>query len=118
MEMSARDLQPAGTRLVIPDYPATKGIINHKYIPKTGSLDEADVSYFTFWPHYSESGMTVERVLTGTGAFSFAQASWQELPTLCTVINRLGGFPVEEIVGSELVEASGQGSIANAQIIC
>jgi hypothetical protein len=116
-QLSIAHLEEHEQPLVIPGYPQTSGIINYKYMPRTGKLNEADVSCFTFWEHYSDSGMTVDKVYIGDADFAFRTSRWEDLPTLCTVVNRLADLPVNEIVLAELVEARGQGTIGNARII-
>lgn len=91
------------------------GTLNYKYIPKTGHRGEADVACVTYWPQFESQN--VEKILIGKGSFRMPEASWEDLPTMHHVVNRIGKLPVREILSSTLVFGRGQGDVANMQIL-
>ena len=89
-----------------PDAPAP--MMFQKYVPRTGALHEADVSYPTVAapdgpaPH-------IHAVESGQGRFSFHRASWEEMPTQYPIVNALAGLPLHDFGPATLVRSSGGG---------
>ncbi|MBN9063357.1 MAG: acetoacetate decarboxylase family protein [Rhizobiales bacterium] len=91
------------------------GTINHKLIPRSGQRGAFDASYLTYWPQFD--ARNVEKSLAGKGSFRFNKATWEQLPTMHHVVNRLAELPVKKMVGCEYVEGSGQGDVSNIEIL-
>jgi len=92
-----------------------EGTLNHKFVPRTGSPGEADVSYIAFWPEFSVS--KIDSVTPGKGTFRFNKATWEQLPTMHHVINALADLPIHEIVACDFTVGSGQGAVSNMEIL-
>jgi len=79
-----------------------------KYIPKTEEWGQADVYYPTLSVagHYTMGVKTVERQV-GNGTVQFHKAEWEELPTLCQIVNTIAGLEIREYVGASKVKVVG-----------
>lgn len=88
------DLQDAS---ILPTEP--RGMFHYKYIPKTGSLSEAEVVKLgydssTLNAAGYEQPVPVARK-NGRGSMSFISARWEDLPLMYPVVNALAALPVE-----------------------
>jgi len=79
-----------------------------KYIPKTEDWDEADVMYpvLSLRGHYTEGIQILERQV-GHGTVEFHKAEWEELPTLCTIVNTIADLEKRKYVGATKVKSLG-----------
>ena len=72
------------------------GLIGHKYIPKTGSWDEADADYLTLTPLPGESNLRDPQpfptVRAGSGTVVFNPPQWQDMPTQYHIIRQLAAL--------------------------
>jgi len=112
------EFQAEGSVAALPELPGkaeVRGTLNHKYIPKSGHRGQCDVDYFTYWPEFEVQN--VRNILVGRGQFRFNPATWEQLPTMHHVVNRLAELPVRQILSSTLVFGSGQGAVANLEIL-
>ena len=90
-----------------PDAPTEilKGDFYYKYIPKTGT-QEADVSY----PVLNTGGRppTIRQAWRGEGRVEFHKATWEQLPTMQHVINRLAELEIKEYRGGIVLDTTGE----------
>lgn len=93
-----------------------EGIVVHKYIPRTGSRGEADADYLTFSPAKTDKSRVFKR-LCGQGRVSVNPASWQELPTLCHVVNRLARIDMSEVIWAGLSFTEGGTDLGDQSIL-
>jgi hypothetical protein len=98
---SMADIGKANSLLTNPE----NGFFHYKYIPKTGSLTEADAEYMTFLPCApaapalkqipSDSCMQV-----GSGRIQWTRPSWKDMPTQCRIVQKLYDLPILRIAGA------------------
>ncbi|WP_460072983.1 acetoacetate decarboxylase family protein [Streptomyces sp. YKOK-I1] len=70
-------------------------VFTHRYLPRVGSLEEADISYLTYDHRRPPEGHPVPQVRyrgVADGSFEFKPASWQQIPFQYPVINALAGI--------------------------
>ena len=79
------------------------GDFYYKYIPKTGS-QEADVSY----PVLNTGGRppTIRQAWRGDGRVEFHRATWEQLPTMEHVINKLADLEIKEYRGGFITDTT------------
>ncbi|KAH8423740.1 putative salicylate hydroxylase [Aspergillus melleus] len=97
------------------------GIFVHRYLPKVGRdcKGEPEAEYPVFVPHAEESKWVPSKVTrvrrTKKAGFQIDGLSWDLLPTLHHVIDRLGEIPVDEIVSGKVVEGEGVSDVSCAK---
>ena len=89
--------------------PASAGLICHKYILRTGSLDEADADYLTLSTDEGAQKPTYREFLTGRADIRFSRGSWEQLPTMNHIVAGLAGLEVKEVVDVIVTTQSGGG---------
>ena len=94
----------------------SEGVLHYKYIPKTEDWGEADVAYATFTPAAQESSVVLER-WRGKGRLSFHEASWEDLPTQCDIVNTLAALEIQDYLGASVVKGYGSGDISHQRIL-
>jgi hypothetical protein len=78
------------------------GVMHYKYVPKTGVLADADVSYATVTP---SSGQTnILEMWKGEGTVQFHEATWEDLPTMVDIVNTLHSLEVVEYRGAWVIK--------------
>lgn len=82
------------------------GLLHFKYVPRTGSSGEADISAITFTPNQGSQAVT-DRVWRGRGSHRFLPSTWEQLPTMFHIVNALGSLPVKEYRDAWLIESHG-----------
>lgn len=79
---------------------------HHKYVPATGTWGEADVSYPVLTPP-EDPYRTVVTSWVGAGQFVFNTATFDQLPTMRHIVNRLAGLEPTAFTHAQLVLTSG-----------
>lgn len=109
-ELTARAFTPAAP-------PATDGpMFFHKYIPRTGSLHEADVDCITVTGPDGGT-VSIRSAQKGVARFSFFPARWEDMPTQYPIVNALAALPLLEFEGAWLIESSGGGDLMGQKVI-
>jgi len=91
------------------------GLMHYKYVPRTGSLTEADVSYPTIRP--SIDAGTLKEVWTGEGTVEFHEATWEDLPTMVDVVNTLHNLEKVEYRGARMTKSVGGTDLSETRIL-
>jgi hypothetical protein len=91
--------------------PLHRGLLSYKYIPATGNWGTPDVAYATLTPPAAHG--TLQRRLVGQGAVEFIRPKWEELPTMCHMINAFCELPQLESRGGYYYEMEGGASGAD-----
>ena len=72
------------------------GLINHKFIPRTGDWGVADADYLTLTPLPGRSNLDdpqpMPSIKLGTGAIRFNAPDWQDMPTQYHIIQKLAAL--------------------------
>ena len=86
------------------DMPPLQGQFHHKYIPRTGQLDQADVDYLEYAPPTGPAtgygGLKVQRRLKGSGSIRFNHARWEDVPFQYPILNALADIALGETVAA------------------
>lgn len=109
LKMKLWDLQDDIAKPVAnPDH---KGMLSYKYIPATGDWGDADVAYATLTPP-APQGRTLARK-KGKGSVEFADANWEDLPTLHHLVRAFRSLDQVENLGSFWLDQEGGHSAAS-----
>ncbi|WP_431236000.1 acetoacetate decarboxylase family protein (plasmid) [Mycolicibacterium psychrotolerans] len=91
-------------------------LMHYRVIPRTGVWDRLDVEQVT--AHTVSPPLTRMRALrSATGTFRFHPASFEELPTLCHIVNRLADIPLGEVVDAGHARTAGWSDIHDIHIL-
>lgn len=97
--------------------PPATGNFHYKYIPRTGSLTEADVEYLEYAaPGENVAGyapLGITQRLSGKGQFKFHPARWEDMPFQYPIINALARLPLLEMRGATLTHMAASGTIGD-----
>lgn len=111
------DFEIAGCRDEAPAPGKPVASFHHKYVPRTGALNQADVDYLEYAPAgqfaTGYGGMTVERHLAGKGVFAFRRASWEDVPFQYPIINALADLPLLEPRGASVTYSTAREAIGD-----
>jgi len=92
------------------------GIISHKYVMKTGHPEEADADYLTISTNIGAKPATLKELSTGKASLIFHQSTWEQLPTMSHIVNKLAELEVKEIYDGVISKYSG-GSMGAVKIL-
>ena len=91
------------------------GILQYKYIPRTGEWGAADVSHAVLNP--SDSNEVVKERWEGEGTVEFHKATWKDLPTMCHIVNTFHDLEIKEYRGASMAKAVGSKDISDQRIL-
>jgi hypothetical protein len=89
--------------------PPSAGLICHKFIIETGSFFETDADYLTISTNQGAPGSTIREVLTGKGDIRFIKGTFEQLPTMGHIIEKLADLEVKQVLDTTLVTQTGGG---------
>ena len=92
------------------------GILHYKYVPRTGEWGKADVSYVTLTPS-ANTNRVVKEVWRGEGTAQFHKATWEDLPTMFTIVNVLHDLKIKESRGAMMVKTVGEKDLGDQRIL-
>ncbi len=92
------------------------GTLHYKYITKTGEWSSADVSYAVLTPSASPNRV-VKEVWRGEGTVQFHKATWEDLPTLCHIVNILHDLEIKEYRGAVVTKTVGGKDLSDQRIL-
>ncbi len=76
----------------------------YKYIPRTGDWGAADAEYVTYSPPSNYEAKPLES-WSGEGTVKFNPSTWEDLPTMAHIVNRLAALPVHEVTDAMMARA-------------
>lgn len=89
---------------------------HHKYIPRAGTVDTADLSQVILTPP-GQGPLTVVERLGGEGSVRFTPATWEQLPTLVNIVNGLAGLSLGTCRGAGLIRTAGTTDLRDQRIL-
>jgi hypothetical protein len=113
-----RALTPAELEEKAKNEPPNAGLICHKFILKTGSSPEiqTDADYLTISTNQGAKLPTYTEVLTGKADLRFMKATWEQLPTMVHIVNKLAALEIKEVYDATIASCTG-GSMGLAEIL-
>ena len=93
------------------------GTLHYKYMPRTGEWGSADVSYAALTPSASPTNRVVKEVWRGEGTVQFHKATWEDLPTLCHIVNMLHDLEIKEYRGAVVTKTVGGKDLSDQRIL-
>jgi Acetoacetate decarboxylase (ADC) len=110
-EIDANDLADTSAQ------PEPAGSFHYKFVPRTGSLGEADAAYLEYAPPNQLAtgygGLRVTRRMLGKGSFKFHRARWEDVPFQYPIINALADLPVLDARGASVTTLAATGAIGD-----
>ncbi|MFC2034747.1 acetoacetate decarboxylase family protein [Chloroflexota bacterium] len=85
---------------------SNNGILHFKYIPKTGDWGKADIAYATFSPA-ANPNRVIKEAWQGDGFLKFHPATWEELPTLFSIVNTFHNLEIKEYRSAMIIKTVG-----------
>jgi len=92
------------------------GILHYKYIPKTGEWGKADIAYATLTPSAAPNRV-VKEMWRGEGTVQFHKATWEDLPTLFSIVNTFYDLEIKEYRGAMMVKTVGGKDLSDQRIL-
>lgn len=91
-------------------------LFHYRVFPRTGSWHELEVEQVTA-NKIAPSLTSLRQMRAGAGSFRFLPATFEELPTLHHIVNRLAGIELGETVDAGQVKAASWDDVRGAHII-
>jgi len=91
------------------------GVMHYKYMPRTGSLTDPDVSYVTIRPSVGLG--YVREMWRGEGTVEFYEATWEDLPTMVDVVNALHNLEKVEYREAWVTRSVGGTDLSETRIL-
>lgn len=85
---------------------APQGVFHFRYFPRVGEPGKSDVAQITFTPAANPDARVLGR-RSGHGRARFRRGSWEDLPTLHYLVDRLAGLALEDSGQLTVVESVG-----------
>ncbi len=109
LELDVRDITSVST-------PQPGGDSFHlKYIPRTGGYGH-DLAQTVLTPS-GQGPLVVDERLGGVGSLTIAPATWEQLPTLVTIVNALADVTVGACLGAGLTRTTGTTDLRDQIVI-
>jgi len=89
--------------------PPNSGSICHKFILKTGSMVETDADYLTISTGEGAPASTIREVLTGKATIRFNKATFEQLPTMGHIIDKLAALEIKQVFDTTIATQTGGG---------
>ena len=91
-------------------------LMHYRVLPRTGQWDTLDVEQVT--AHTTTPALTSMRsVRSGDGAFRFRPVGFEELPTLCHIVNRLAAIELGDTVDAGQARTAAWSDVSDIHII-
>lgn len=118
LKLSLSDLQEAtpSTPPAPPSAGAQRGILHYKYMPRTGEWGTADIAYPVLTPE-SGSHTRVTRSLRGTPSVEWTRGRWEDLPTLCNIVDHLAELEILDFRSGSLTYSVGSKDFSDQRIL-
>ncbi len=113
-------LELQGLRAAEPVVPTGRddGVLHYKYIPSTTVLGNADVAVAALTPFGGAAPQIVSHAVADRFDFAFLRASWEELPTMAHIVNRLADLPILARVSASRTETLGGRDLSDQRTLC
>ncbi|MDP6115029.1 MAG: acetoacetate decarboxylase family protein [Planctomycetota bacterium] len=92
------------------------GKLHYKYFPRTGEWGTSDVCHAVMTPAETPNRKVVEQ-FSAEGAIKWNRATWEDLPTLCPIVNGLAELEVIEFTSASLVRTIGGKDLSDQRIL-
>jgi len=96
--------------------PKGDGTLHYKYMPRTGEWGKSDVSYVALTPS-GNTNAVVKEMWRGEGTVEFHEATWEDLPTMCNVVNAVRALEIKEYRGAMITKSVGGKDLSDQRIL-
>ena len=98
-------------------YDSSEGTLHYKYIPKTGCPGEVDAEYAVLTPGDWPNQSIDKAMLADSACIQFNRGSWQQLPTLITIVEILSQLTLGDCISAFLLKMHGGKDISDQRIL-
>ncbi|MHA3794329.1 acetoacetate decarboxylase family protein [Rhizorhabdus wittichii] len=99
-----------------PPPPDFAGVLHHRYFPAVSREGVADVEQMVLTPA-GGAAIRYDRIWRGQGRVTFVRSSWEQLPTMFHIVNRLAELPVVEWRGASIIESRGTKDLSDQRVL-
>jgi len=92
------------------------GTLHYKYMPRTGEWGKPDISYVTLTPSVN-TNRVVNEMWRGEGTVAFHEATWEDLPTMFSIVNTFHNLEIKEYRGAIMVRTTGGKDLSDQRIL-
>jgi len=92
------------------------GILHFKYIPMTGGWGRHDVAYAVLTPADTPNKV-IRKYQQGDGTVQFHRATWEQMPTQCSIVNALADLEIKEYRGAKRILSVGSKDLSDQRIL-
>lgn len=92
------------------------GVLHHRYFPAVSDKGVTEIEQMVLTPA-GGAPVRYERVLRGQGRVTFVKSSWEQLPTMFHIVNRLADLPVVEWRSASIVESRGTKDLSDQRVL-
>jgi len=92
------------------------GTLHYKYMPRTGEWGKPDISYVTLTPS-ANTNRVVNEMWRGEGTVAFHEATWEDLPTMFSIVNTFHNLEIKEYRGAIMVRTTGGKDLSDQRIL-
>lgn len=110
------DAEPPPASTDPPDDGTLRGILHFKYIPTTGEWGRHDVAYAVLTPAEG-SNKVIHEYQEGDGTVQFHRATWEQMPTQCSIVNALADLEIKEYRGAKRILSVGSKDLSDQRIL-
>lgn len=91
-------------------------LLHYRVLPRTGSWGELEVEQVT-GAGFDGGLPALRSYKSGSGSMQFHPASFEQLPTLCHIVNTLASLPMLQTVDAGSARVKGWGDLADMRIL-
>ena len=95
---------------------SSDGTLHYKYMPKTGEWGKPDIAYVTLTPS-ANTNRVVKEMWRGEGTVQFHKATWEDLPTMFSIVNTFHNLEIKESRGAIMVKTTGGKDLSDQRIL-
>jgi len=92
------------------------GILQYKYIPRTGEWGTADISHAVLTPAATPNKVIKEK-WKGEGTVEFHKSTWNDLPTMFHIVNAFHDLEIKEYLGASMSRSVGGRDLSDQRIL-
>jgi hypothetical protein len=92
------------------------GLLHWRYMPKVGTVGAADSMHAALTP-FGRAPVITERYQTATARAAFVRSTFEQLPTLHHVVNRLAELPLHDCIGAAMLHQRGGTDLSEQRVL-
>ncbi|WP_293857205.1 acetoacetate decarboxylase family protein [Sphingomonas sp. SCN 67-18] len=95
----------------------SEGLLHYKYVPRTGAPGVSDAEYAVLTPAGGGHFRVEESRTAATANLDWRRARWEELPTLCHIVDALADIPLGPCLHASVSTTRGAKDLSDQHIL-